>query len=102
MGEQQDQMPHGGRVKDPPAEREPARWNVRSTGRYIESDAGEYAGAVSEGPDAAVPGRRGSIEGCEQERSKISSSYRKTHLGLCGGWTEVGRMEAERPERRLG
>lgn len=30
------------------------RWNARSTGRYIASDAGDYAGDLSEGP--GLPG----------------------------------------------
>ena len=69
MGQQQVQTPHDGRVEDPLAEGGSAHWNVRSVGKYIESDAGEYAGDISrgldcqaEGPDA-VPRSWGAMRG---------------------------------------
>ena len=42
--------PIDGKVKDLLAEGGSACWNVRSAGEHIESDAGEDAGDVSEGP----------------------------------------------------
>lgn len=84
MEEQQVQVLTGRRVKDL-LRRRGCHWNVRTTGKYMESYTGECARGIARGADAR-----------DRTRSALGEEWVP-----CGSWTRVGRLEARRPERRL-